>query len=155
MFSVRGKVVRNCPEQGPRGCLSLQNGCIVPLGKTCSEFWTYSKSGTLATKFSRFWIYWAPCERLCRILDLLEPLRQAFRIEHVLKSFSDTVFRILDLLGPLRQTVQNLTPTQIVSRHSFQNFGPTGTLATILSQIWIYWDPCATKFSGFWTYLNR
>ena len=38
--------------------------------------------------------------------------------------------RILDLLGPLRQSFQNVGPTGILVQPSFQNLGLSGTLAT-------------------------
>ena len=44
----------------------------------------------------------------------------------------DKDFRILDLLKPLRQR--------------FQNFGPTGTLASKISEFWTYWNPCVKDF---------
>ena len=42
------------------------------------------------------------------------------------------IFRILDLLEPLRQR--------------FQNFGPTGTLASKISEFRTYWNPCVKDF---------
>ena len=41
-------------------------------------------------------------------------------------------FRILDLPKPLRQR--------------FQNLGPTGILATNISEFWTYWNPCVKDF---------
>ena len=64
-------------------------------------------------EIQKFGIPWNPCDKDFRILDLLEPSRQDFRI--------------LDLLEPLRQR--------------FQNFGPTGTLASKISEFWTYWNP--------------
>ena len=63
-----------------------------------------------------------------------------FRMLDLLGSFCDKAFRMLDQFAPLR---------------SFHDFGPTGTLATMFSEVRTYWDPFATEFSGFWTYLTR
>ena len=31
-------------------------------------------------------------------------------------------------------------------RQRFQNFGPTGTLASKISEFWTYWNPCVKDF---------
>ena len=53
---------------------------------------------------------------------------------------------MLDLLGSLRQTSQNFELIGTFLRHTVHNFGPTGILETIISELWTYWDPCDIFF---------